>query len=84
MFTALTTIQAKYPTVPISLTLPVMPDGLTEMGKAVVRRAAGMGLRFYTNIMAMDYGGTQYAGANGAQVRRRSTSLEEEGEEDRE
>ena len=67
MFAALKTIQGKNPNVAISLTLPVMPWGLTNEGQAVVKRAAATGLKFQVNIMAMDYGGSQYAGAAGQQ-----------------
>ncbi len=53
---ALVKIQAQYPTLPISFTLPVMPDGLTANGLDVIQKAKNAGLNFKVNIMAMDYG----------------------------
>ena len=56
MISALVKIQAKYPNLPISLTLPVLPSGLDNNGLAVVQAAKTAGLNFDVNIMAMDYG----------------------------
>ncbi|WP_308445852.1 carbohydrate-binding protein [Chitiniphilus purpureus] len=55
--TALKQLQAKYPDLYVSFTLPVLPTGLTSPGIAVVRSAAEAGVRVdLVNIMAMDYG----------------------------
>ena len=54
--TALKTIQANNPTVAISFTLPVMPEGLTQDGKNMVKQAINAGLNFQLGIMTMDYG----------------------------
>lgn len=75
MFAALNTIQAKNPNVAITFTLPVMPYGLTNEGQDVVKRAAATGLKFQVNIMAMDYGGSQYAGAQAANAIAAGTAL---------
>lgn len=56
MWGALQTISAKYPSLKLSITLPVMPDGLTADGKKVVQAAKNAGLNFLVNLMTMDYG----------------------------
>ncbi|WP_284699957.1 glycosyl hydrolase family 18 protein [Chitinolyticbacter albus] len=54
---ALKALQAKYPDLYVSFTLPVLPTGLTSPGVAVVRSAAEAGVRVdLVNVMAMDYG----------------------------
>ncbi|TJZ73477.1 hypothetical protein FAZ21_09790 [Chitiniphilus eburneus] len=54
---ALKQLQAKYPDLFVSFTLPVLPTGLTSPGVAVVRSAAQAGVRVdLVNVMAMDYG----------------------------
>lgn len=53
---ALSTFQQKNPTIKISITLPVLPDGLTPAGKDVVSQAVQAKLNFTVNIMTMDYG----------------------------
>ncbi|MFI5893025.1 cellulose binding domain-containing protein [Actinoplanes sp. NPDC051513] len=55
--TALAALQKANPGLKISLTLPVLPEGLTADGLNVVKSAknAGVGLDL-VNIMAMDYG----------------------------
>src|SRR6185436_7219360 len=51
-------LQAKYPNLRISYTLPVMPTGLTQDGINVINGAKSAGVTiFCVNIMAMDYGG---------------------------
>lgn len=56
IMTSLKTIQLNYPNIKLSLTLPVMPEGLTSSGKSIVSQAKSAGLNFVVNIMAMDYG----------------------------
>lgn len=53
---ALQKIQHTYPTLSLSFTLPVLPEGLTPAGKDVVNHAKLAGLDYAVNIMAMDYG----------------------------
>lgn len=53
---ALRIVQQQHPKIKLSFTLPVMPEGLTAMGKDVVILAKQEGLNFNVNIMAMDYG----------------------------
>ena len=57
-FQAIKIIQAKYPKLPISLTLPVLPTGLVPSeGENVIQRASINEFNDYAvNIMAMDYG----------------------------
>jgi hypothetical protein len=55
--TALAALQKANPGLKISLTLPVLPEGLTEDGLNVVRSAKNAGVDLdLINIMAMDYG----------------------------
>ena len=51
MMPALATIQTMYPSVGIVLTLPTLPDGLVDTGKAVVKLAKDNGVTFATNLM---------------------------------
>ena len=53
---AIRKVQTQVKNLPVSFTLPVMPEGLTEQGKEIVRQAKMNDLRFTVNIMAMDYG----------------------------
>jgi hypothetical protein len=54
---AIKLLQNEYPALKVSLTLPVMPDGLTANGLNVVQSAIGQGVDlFCVNLMAMDYG----------------------------
>lgn len=48
-------IQKKYNT-PMILTIPILPSGLNAGTKALITAAQQVGLNFYINIMAMDYG----------------------------
>jgi|GEM_PF-1030435 len=48
-------IQNEFST-PLVLTLPVLPEGLTQGGKDLVKIAHDAGLNFKINLMAMDYG----------------------------
>ncbi|WP_432829967.1 cellulose binding domain-containing protein [Dactylosporangium sp. CA-092794] len=53
---ALALLQSARPSVKISLTLPVLPEGLTSDGLNVVRSARDAGVNLdLVNIMAMDY-----------------------------
>ncbi|GAB3149804.1 cellulose binding domain-containing protein [Microbispora hainanensis] len=53
---ALARLQQAHPDLKISLTLPVLPNGLTSDGLNVVRSARDAGVRLDTvNVMAMDY-----------------------------
>ncbi|MDT4987956.1 MAG: hypothetical protein QOI74_2050, partial [Micromonosporaceae bacterium] len=53
---ALALLQAARPNVRISLTLPVLPEGLTADGLNVVRSARDAGVNLdLVNVMAMDY-----------------------------
>lgn len=50
-------LQARYPSLQVTYTLPVMPTGLTSDGVNVVRSAATAGVKLYAvNLMTMDYG----------------------------
>src|SRR3990167_8930655 len=52
----LTTFQNNHPTLTLSFTLPVMPEGLTNSGEELVKQAQAAHLNFTINIMTMDYG----------------------------
>ncbi len=56
VMSALKQVQAAHPDLKISLTLPVLPEGLVSAGKDIVKQAHDKQLRFTVNIMAMDYG----------------------------
>jgi chitinase len=62
---ALKVVQKAHDKVKLSFTLPVMPEGLTAEGKAILSAANDAGLKFNVNIMAMDYG-PGYTGDMGA------------------
>jgi hypothetical protein len=52
-------LQAKYPNLRISYTLPVLSSGLTQDGINVINGAKSAGVKIYcVNVMAMDYGGS--------------------------
>ena len=54
---ALAALQAQDPGLQVSLTLPVLPSGLTADGDAVLTGAAQAGVKISAvNVMAMDYG----------------------------
>ncbi|MEV4316421.1 chitinase [Actinocrispum sp. NPDC049592] len=64
---ALKIIQDRHPGLKISLTLPVLPNGLTADGVNVVKSAKNAGVNLdMVNIMAMDY--YQGAGDQGAKA----------------
>src|SRR5581483_8175059 len=51
-------LQAKYPGLRVSYTLPVLTSGLTQDGINVINNAKSAGVNiFCVNVMAMDYGG---------------------------
>jgi hypothetical protein len=57
---ALAALQKRNPGLKISLTLPVLPEGLTQDGLNVVKSARTAGVKLdLVNIMAMDYGRPQ-------------------------
>ncbi|MFZ0219066.1 MAG: chitinase [Candidatus Aquirickettsiella sp.] len=54
---AVRTVQTSHPELKISFTLPILPEGLIDTGKSVVRAAQANGIKNYViNVMAMDYG----------------------------
>ncbi|MFD5146743.1 cellulose binding domain-containing protein [Streptomyces sp. NPDC058401] len=54
---AITLLQASHPGLDVAFTLPVMPEGLTQPGVALLADAKKAGVRIdAVNIMAMDYG----------------------------
>jgi hypothetical protein len=57
---ALAALQKRNPGLKVSLTLPVLPEGLTQDGLNVVKSARDAGVNLdLVNIMAMDYGRAQ-------------------------
>lgn len=54
---AIAKLQKSHPGLDVAFTLPVMPEGLTQPGVALLADARGNGVRVdAVNIMAMDYG----------------------------
>ncbi|MCX5129572.1 cellulose binding domain-containing protein [Streptomyces sp. NBC_00347] len=54
---AITLLQSSHPGLDVAFTLPVMPEGLTQPGVALLADAKKAGVRIHgVNIMAMDYG----------------------------
>lgn len=54
---AITLLQTSHPGLDVAFTLPVMPEGLTQPGVALLADAKKAGVRIHgVNIMAMDYG----------------------------
>ncbi|MFE9560362.1 cellulose binding domain-containing protein [Streptomyces sp. NPDC006487] len=54
---AIALLQAAHPGLDVAFTLPVMPEGLTQPGVALLADAKKAGVRIHgVNIMAMDYG----------------------------
>ena len=77
---AVALLQAKYPNLRVTYTLPVLSSGLTQDGINVVNGAKSAGVKLYcVNIMAMDYGGavSDMAGAatSAAQATHNQTGL---------
>jgi hypothetical protein len=65
LFTAMKTLQGSNSGLQFSVTLPVLPNGLTTDGVNILRAAQQVGVKInIVNIMAMDYGqGNQDMGA---------------------
>jgi len=63
-FPAFVQARNSVPDLEVSVTLPVLPTGLTAAGLDVLNVAAANGLQPYVNIMAMDYG-PAFAGDQG-------------------
>ncbi|AHG21920.1 hypothetical protein Z042_21630 [Chania multitudinisentens RB-25] len=76
-FVALQSIKAKNPSVTMSLTLPIMPTGLTGVGLALVQKAKAAGLQMKINGMAMDYYSPSHTEMGVAAVQA-ATSLKEQ------
>ncbi|WP_039056239.1 chitinase [Enterobacter sp. Bisph1] len=72
---ALQKIQASYPQVTLSFTLPTLPSGLTDEGLVIVKRAVDAGLKFVINGMAMDYYNPNYANQMGKAARDAATAI---------
>ena len=54
---AIKTLQARYPGLSISFTLPVMPEGMDSTAVNLVKGAVAAGVKVsVVNVMAMDYG----------------------------
>ncbi|MFI6344092.1 chitinase [Streptomyces sp. NPDC050560] len=71
---ALAALQKQRPGLEVSYTLPVMPEGLTAPGAALLRDAARHGVKVArVNIMAMDYG-PDYRGDMGRYAERAATA----------
>lgn len=63
---AIKLLQAKYPSLIVSFTLPVMPTGLIESGIAFIKAAVAAGVRTdVVNVMCMNYG-ESFKGDQGA------------------
>ena len=71
---ALTVFQQKNPTIKLSFTLPVLPEGLTAPGKDLIFKALQAKLKFNINIMTMDYG-PYYSGDMGDYTKQAATAL---------
>lgn len=74
LIAALADYQATHPTMRISFTLPVLPEGLTNDGIDVITQARDAGLKFSVNIMAMDYG-PYYSGDMGEYAIQAATAV---------
>lgn len=56
LISTLKKFQDLHPAIELSLTLPVMPEGLAPREKDLVSQAVEAQLKFSVNLMAMDYG----------------------------
>jgi chitinase len=71
---AIASLQKSHPDLDVSFTLPVMPEGLTEPGVALLKSAKANGVKVSAvNIMAMDYG-PSYSGDMGKYATQAATS----------
>lgn len=74
LIAVLKTFQENHPTTQLSLTLPVMPDGLSPREKDIVSQAIEAHLNFSINLMTMDYGDS-YAGDMGEYTKEAALAL---------
>jgi len=74
LIVAIKQIQQNHPEITISFTVPVMPEGLTLLGKQVISQAKDASLHYTINIMAMDYG-PGYIGNMGEYAIQAATSV---------
>ncbi|MER5911625.1 cellulose binding domain-containing protein [Streptomyces sp. NPDC001982] len=73
---AIAKLQAQHPSLDVSFTLPVMPEGLTQDGVNLLSNAKSNGVKTSTvNIMAMDYGAS-YSGDMGAYAEQAATATQ--------
>jgi hypothetical protein len=74
LITVLKAFQETHPTIQLSLTLPVMPDGLALREKDIVSQAIDAHLNFSINLMTMDFG-ESYSGDMGVYTKEAATAL---------
>ncbi|MEV6947479.1 cellulose binding domain-containing protein [Streptomyces sp. NPDC051172] len=75
---AIAKLQQQRPNLDISFTLPVMPDGLTQIGVDLLSDAKNNGVHVGTvNIMAMDYG-TSFSGDMGDYAEQAATATHDQ------
>ncbi|WP_406352454.1 cellulose binding domain-containing protein [Streptomyces sp. NBC_00658] len=73
---AIAKLQQQHPSLDVSFTLPVMPEGLTQDGVNLLSNAKSNGVSIDTvNIMAMDYG-PAYSGDMGAYAEQAATATQ--------
>ncbi|MFF8945352.1 cellulose binding domain-containing protein [Streptomyces sp. NPDC014864] len=73
---AIAKLQQQHPGLDVSLTLPVMPEGLTQDGVNLLSDAKSRGVRISAvNIMAMDYGAS-YNGDMGTYAEQAATATQ--------
>lgn len=73
---AIAKLQQQHPNLDVSLTLPVMPEGLTQDGVNLVSDAKSNGVKISAvNIMAMDYG-PSYNGDMGTYAEQAATATQ--------
>lgn len=73
---AIAKLQQQHPSLDVSFTLPVMPEGLTQDGVNLLSNAKSNGVSINTvNIMAMDYG-PAYSGDMGTYAEQAATATQ--------
>ncbi|MFD9331290.1 cellulose binding domain-containing protein [Streptomyces sp. NPDC060065] len=73
---AIAKLQQQHPSLDVSFTLPVMPEGLTQDGVNLLSNAKSNGVSIDTvNIMAMDYG-PAYSGDMGTYAEQAATATQ--------
>ncbi|MFI6334738.1 cellulose binding domain-containing protein [Streptomyces sp. NPDC050535] len=73
---AIARLQQQHPSLDVSFTLPVMPEGLTQDGVNLLANAKANGVSIDTvNIMAMDYG-PAYSGDMGTYAEQAATATQ--------